>query len=134
MPSKRQVILYIVAAIAVLVMFILLAQDEGYQAMMEDVGQDLEERPLPQTPGEFLDTQTPEQARLLVAAALVWFGGGFAIAVWQIRKAGHSWGYSLNPLNFSNRNYENKAWYIFAVLTAIAIFLISEALPLSPIR
>ena len=134
MPSKRQVILYIVAAIAVLVMFILLGQDEGYQAMMEDVGQDLEERPLPRTPGEFLDTQTPEQARLLVAAALVWFGGGFALAVWQIRKAGHSWGYSLNPLNFSNRNYENKAWYIFAVLTAIAIALVMQAMPLSPIR
>ncbi len=134
MPSKRQVILYILGSIAVLVMFILLAQDEGYQAMMEDVGQDLKERPLPQTPGEFLDTQTPEQARLLVSAALVWVGGVTALIVWQMRKAGYSWGYCLNPLNFSTGYFDTKAWVIFVALAAAALYLFSEAMPLSPIR
>ena len=134
MPSKRQVILYIVAAIAVLVMFILLAQDEGYQSMMEEMGQDLEERPIPQTPGEFLDTQTPSQARLLVAAALVWVGGGVALAVWQMRKLGYSWGYCLNPLNLSTRYFDTKAWVIFAFLAAVALALVMGAWPLSPIR
>ena len=61
-------------------------------------------------------------------------GGGIALAVWQMRKLGYSWGYCLNPLNLSTRYFDTKAWVIFVVLGAVVVFLISEVLPLSPIR
>ncbi len=121
MNLKTKVVLYIVAFVIVLAVFVLLAQDEGYQAMMADVS----------------EKQTPERERLFDLfdrAALFLFGGLAAAMVWQIRRVGYSWRYCLNPLNFSTRYFDTTGWVVFAIVVAIAFGMVMEAFPLSPIQ
>ncbi len=122
---RLYLVLIVVGAALVVLLNVSGVPDDARQKIAEQQGAQ-------PPPRELVRQMPPAQLALIALAGVVWIGGVNALAVWQRRQAGMSWGACFNPLVPFFRHFDARAWRIFAILTLAAMALGLAAVSMTP--
>lgn len=74
------------------------------------------------------------QLALLIAAAVLWIGGGNVLSYLHNRRLGKRWSQTLNPLDPPFKDFNGREWAALGVLTVGSLALGSAAISVGPVR